>query len=1092
MAHGLSEQGTARPHHGRRATVVGAAEGWITVLESLGFEALSHDLSQSFDALLPAHLVLCTAKWETKLSRLTASPSGGRPLLVLVLDTEASSGGRIKRWFGGSPADLYLPGDPQDHEAQQKLLAFLAQRLPPLVPQDDSQPEAFQPDIGDQETPESTDEEHRAEDNERDRHQTRREELEAEIDKLTAENYRLEEESIRTAAVHRETIEEILDRAAGFAQDLSKEREHVEQLESLRIEPGPPDPSIEDLRVEWEEKLAVQSAEAEAALLTAKTEAESALSQAEARAQEVSNRDRQRVEGLLDEAGKLASRLAESRERIEVLETSLADARSQGEQLAAQRAATEEERGALEGEVEELRALRELEPKLQQTETTLQETEAALQETKDALQETEAALQEQKDRAAKLEAKFEEVRDERTAELQEQLDSSKERDLYEANRQKELEDLQALLEMSQTEQETLSRSLAEIQVELEAKIEALGLLQRECDQARDQLARAEQARSEKDSESLKTQQELGELKAERVDRDVELRQLETDLLAARERQKEGEAAVGRLQDALRKSIEKHADQLQDLTDRVQAAESEGEASKADFHHLQEQSNRQIRSLTEERRDLRASLESAKSGSDEEVQLLRADLTRLQEQLDASRLDLASKRDELESTRLELGRLRDKEAEGSALHEQATRQLAAALKTEGQNAEELSATQTKLAEARQELGQLNADLKAARQDVEHARAETAALRRTGVATEEALQTIKDTERGLKVTAGELQAKVESRDVELATLREKVEQLTQDRTNLGKQGEAHFTELQQARQTIHTLKLDLERTLGEVADLNAQLKRTEERGKEAQGRADSARTELERSLADGQQATTLLQEQKTTIGRLESELTRAREVLSAAETSAAAQQSELEDRKRLSALLKDRESELQTQREARQDLEQRLTETLAKLGNSEDLVEEARLLDSQRIDELSSIREDATSAQAEVEEAKQEAASAKEEARELRSQLKKALEDLDTQAPEPPVHHDPEAERHIAWLQTEIVRANRDSERQLAELASSLRRTEQLLETSSRREQELQQKVRLLEGDGPESRDSTSTSTDDTSAPPSPGRLRPPRW
>jgi chromosome segregation ATPase len=258
-------------------------------------------------------------------------------------------------------------------------------------------------------------------------------------------------------------------------------------------------------------------------------------------------------------------------------------------------------------------------------------------------------------------------------------------------------------------------------------------------------------------------------------------------------------------------------------------------------------------------------------------------------------------------------------------------------------------------------------------------------------------------------------------------------------------------------------------------------------------------LERSLSDAQQTTTQLQDQKTKIGRLESELTRAREGLSAAEISAAEQHSELEDRKRLSALLKDRESELQTQREARQDLERRLTETLAKLGNSEDLVEEARLLDSQRIDELSSIREDATSAQAEVEEAKQEAASAKQEATsaekevlELRSQLKKALEDLETQAPEPPVHHDPEAERHIAWLQTEIVRANRDSERQLAELASSLRHTEQLLATSSRREQELQQKLRLLEGDVPESDDSSETSTDDTSAPPSPGRLRPPRW
>jgi chromosome segregation ATPase len=151
-------------------------------------------------------------------------------------------------------------------------------------------------------------------------------------------------------------------------------------------------------------------------------------------------------------------------------------------------------------------------------------------------------------------------------------------------------------------------------------------------------------------------------------------------------------------------------------------------------------------------------------------------------------------------------------------------------------------------------------------------------------------------------------------------------------------------------------------------------------------------------------------------------------------------------RLTARLTGRESELEAQREIRKDLEARLTDALARLGKTEDLVEEARMLESQRM------------------EAPAEASD------------------------EPPVHHDPEAERHIAWLQTELIRANRDGDRRLEDLTATLRRAEQQLESVGQRERALQEQLRSRGEPGAEGVDAQDNPDKAT-----PGRrLRPPRW
>ena len=500
---------------------------------------------------------------------------------------------------------------------------------------------------------------------------------------------------------------------------------------------------------------------------------------------------------------------------------------------------------------------------------------------------------------------------------------------------------------------------------------------------------------------------VGLLTDERDDRDVQLRQLQVETTALMERSKGAEKSVNKLQAALKRAAEMHAVQLR------KTAEIHG-----------------------------ARLEQFKAEAQEQ---------------------------EAERTSQSL----------EAAHSQANRQLEAATKTERKLAEDLDSTRTKLAESRKEVGNLAANLADSLQQVEEGKQEVQHLQHTNDSQASALQQVQETSAERAAQLADVKAKLGTLQAEASGVRERLRLLTEDHEAITLRNDKERLDTQQARQEAHTLKLDFERSQTEVSDLTGQLRRAESRAQDGDNRTHSLQAELAANQTELQDGATQLSALQSRLGQLEAELMSARALRASEEASAGeASDAELqtlqeenrgqsaaldakerqaealvhaaEDRERevdrLTARLASRESELETQREIRKDLEARLTDAMARLGKSEDLVEEARMLESQR------------------------------------------MEALPEESNEPPVHHDPEAERHIAWLQTELIRANRDGDRRLEDLTATLRRAEQELEATAQREHALLEKLRTPDQSGAEGGD-PQDSPDGTK----PGRrLRPPRW
>jgi chromosome segregation ATPase len=504
-----------------------------------------------------------------------------------------------------------------------------------------------------------------------------------------------------------------------------------------------------------------------------------------------------------------------------------------------------------------------------------------------------------------------------------------------------------------------------------------------------------------------SRERIDHLTDERDDRDVQVRQLEADTTALRTRSSQAEESAEKLGNALRKAATMHADQLR------QAAELHA----GELHDLQE--------------------------------------------------DLSGRAKNLEGEALEAAQV------------QANRQLAAASKTEQALAEDLDSTRDKLAESRQELGGITADLKTARQEIAEGAIEEERLQRINDSQAEALKLVQEARTAEGTDLAELKAKFGSSQAEASGVRERLRLLNEDHEALTVSSAQSGTNFQHARQDVHRLKLDLERTSSEAAEFSAQLTRAEDRARDADNRTHSIKAELDRGREDLQSRAAELRAQEVKISQLESDITAARESIATGEanlqTEVAAELASLRDEarmkaealesstrevetlghaaaererefNRLSVRLTARESEIEEQRASGKDLERRLTETLARLGKSEDLVEEARLLESQTIEPPQDPRD------------------------------------------EPPVHHDPEAERHIAWLQTELVRANRDGERRMSELAGTLSRVEQLLKDASQRERGLKDRILQLKTGDPGATDSV----EDPEQAHRGRRLRPPRW
>ena len=504
-----------------------------------------------------------------------------------------------------------------------------------------------------------------------------------------------------------------------------------------------------------------------------------------------------------------------------------------------------------------------------------------------------------------------------------------------------------------------------------------------------------------------SRERMDQLTDERDDRDVQVRQLEADTTALRTRANKAEGSAEKLENALHKAATMHADQLR------QAAELHAD----EVHHLQE--------------------------------------------------DLRGRDKAIESETLE------------AAQAQANRQLAAASKTERALAEDLDSTRSKLAASRQELGGITADLKTARHEVDQGTSEAERLQRINDSQAEALKLIQEARTAEGTELAEIKAKFGASQAEASGIRERLRLLTEDHEALTLSNAQSGTDFQHARQDVHRLKLELERASAEATEFSTQLAREEHRARDANNRTHSLKAELDRGREDLQSGAADLRAQEVKISQLESDITAARESIATGEanlhTEITAELATLRDETRVQAealeasarevetlghsaadrdrefdrlavRLTARESELEEQRTTRKDLERRLTDTLARLGKSEDLVEEARLLESQKTEP--------------------------------------------TQAPgdEPPVHHDPEAERHIAWLQTELVRANRDGELRMSELAGTLSRAEQLLEDASQREHGLKDRIRQLQTGDP----SETDSEEDPEQARRGRRLRPPRW
>jgi len=504
-----------------------------------------------------------------------------------------------------------------------------------------------------------------------------------------------------------------------------------------------------------------------------------------------------------------------------------------------------------------------------------------------------------------------------------------------------------------------------------------------------------------------SREKIEQLANERDDRDVQLRQLQVETKTLRERSKGAEGSVNTLQAALKRAAEVHAEQLRKATD---------------LH-------------------------------DDRFEQFKTDLQTQEEQRTAQSLEAA--------------------------HSQANRQLEAATKAERKLAEDLDSTRTKLAESRKEVGSLAADLADSRQQAEEGKLKAQQLQHTNDSQASALQQVQETGVARAAELADVKAKLSTLTAEESGVRERFRLLTEDHEALTLRNDKERLDTQQARQEAHTLKLDFERSQTEVSDLTGQLRRAETRAQDGDNRTHSLQAELAASQTELQTGATQLSALQSRIGQLEAELRsaialRASEEASAGEASAAELQTlheenrsqaaaleakerqaealrhaaEARDRDvdRLTARLSSRESELETQREIRKDLEARLTDAMARLGKSEDLVEEARMLESQRMGALPEAGD------------------------------------------EPPVHHDPEAERHIAWLQTELIRANRDGDRRLDDLTATLRRAEQQLEGAAQRERALQEQLRSRDAAGAEGGDAEHNP--DTAKPGR--RLRPPRW
>ena len=366
--------------------------------------------------------------------------------------------------------------------------------------------------------------------------------------------------------------------------------------------------------------------------------------------------------------------------------------------------------------------------------------------------------------------------------------------------------------------------------------------------------------------------------------------------------------------------------------------------------------------------------------------------------------------------------------------------------------EAGVLRTKLDEHRADsaatIGSLEAQL-AAIEEQRTAELEEQLLRRSHVEAEAA-------------TASELQEQI--RAVE-ESLFEKEQRLLATETQV----ETLESDVRRAQEEAKATQAQANHQLAAVAKEKSSLS---EKLDETRDNLAAARQKLGTTQAELASAHSALQDAYTEVEQLrergqlrDGDLTRLR-----AETSELREQLDLRVNK-LTAKVNTTERDLRDARRESAELTSRLTETLAKLGKSEDLVEEARLVEQQ----TSSLR-------AQVQSLRQQLDVRDEEIQSLRTSPPPAAEPMEISAP-PPVHEDPEAERHIAWLQSELVRANREADRRIVELTTRLRRVEQLLGASQVKEEQLRKRLRAVEaGD--------ALPGDDVKKPAL--RLRPPRW
>ena len=457
-----------------------------------------------------------------------------------------------------------------------------------------------------------------------------------------------------------------------------------------------------------------------------------------------------------------------------------------------------------------------------------------------------------------------------------------------------------------------------------------------------------------------------------------------------------------------------------------------------------------------REDLESKLESASEAWATQREDLQSELASTRQLMDETRTELSEARSELDTVRRALSDADAGAMEASARDRKIVEDL---LDKSAELARQLADSRSDGDSLRAELDKQRAD-SASKIEALQAQLSTIEEQRTAELQEQLER--RSAAEADAVTASELREQLQAvetnlfeKEQRLLATETQVEGLEHDVRRA--QEEAKATQAQANHQLAAGAK-EKSRLSEKLDEARDDLAAAKQKAGKAQAELASAQSALQDAYSEVEQLREQGQIREGDITRLRSEVIQLREQLDLRVNN-------------LMAKVNTTERDLRDARRESAELTSRLTETLAKLGKSEDLVEEARLVEQQ----TASLRAELQSLRHQLEERDEEIQS-------LRTSPQPPVEPVELSAP-PPVHEDPEAERHIAWLQSELVRANREADRRVVELTTALRRVEQLLGASQVKEEQLRKRLRAVEG-------GSSPPGDDIKQPAL--RLRPPRW